>query len=109
MVTGIKIRVPGSQNFKIKKCKSAVSLQEKFKHLIFCGMKLKTAGKMYFHTRLMIPKKFLGLFHFLGCFCGFLFFPQESYSSVKLEENGDPLNNPENQDVPKTTLESFFA
>ena len=68
MVTGIKIRVPGSQNFKIKKCKSAVSLQEKFKHLIFYGMKLKTAGKMYFHTRLMIPKKIFRTFSFFGLF-----------------------------------------
>ena len=74
-MTDIKRRVSKSQSLKAKKCKSAVSLQEKLKHLIFEGMKLKTAGKMYFHTRLMIPKKFLGLFHFLGCFCGFLFFP----------------------------------
>ena len=93
---------------KISKSKNANQLfhyKKKLKHLIFEGMKLKTTGKMHFHTRLMIPKRFLGLFHFLGCFCGFLFFPQGSYSRVKLEENGDPLNNPENQDVPKTTLE----
>ena len=56
MVTGIRIRVPESQNFKIKKCKSAVSSPEKLNNLILESIKLKTAGKMYFYARLLIPK-----------------------------------------------------
>ena len=64
MVTGIRIRVPESQNFKIKKCKSANSSPEKLNNLIFEDMKLKTAGNMYFYARLVIPKWFLGLFDF---------------------------------------------
>ena len=43
MVTGIKIRAPGSLNFKIKKCQSAVSSPEKLNNLVFEGIKLKTA------------------------------------------------------------------
>ena len=58
MVTGIKIRAPGSQNFKIKKCKSAVSSPEKLNDLIFEGMKLKTAGNMYFYAKKLFQSGF---------------------------------------------------
>ena len=56
MVTGIEMRAPVSQNFKVKKCKLAVSLPEKLTNLIFEGKKLKIAENLYFHTKLMIPK-----------------------------------------------------
>ena len=41
---------------------------------IFEGIKLKMAENVHFYDWLMIPKWFLVLFHFQGCFCGFLVF-----------------------------------
>ena len=40
---------------------------------IFEGIKLKMAENVHFYDWLMITKLFLGLFHFQGCYCGFLF------------------------------------
>ena len=40
---------------------------------IFEGIKLKMAENVHFYDWLMITKWFLGLFHFQGCYCGFLF------------------------------------
>ena len=73
MVTGIEMRAPVSQNFKVKKCKLAVSLPEKLTNLIFEGKKLKIAENLYFHTKLMIPKSFLGFFIFRAIFVVFHF------------------------------------
>ena len=73
MVTVIGMRVFGSQNFKIKKCKSAVPSLEKLKSLIFKDTKFKIAQNMYLYTRLRILKWFWGIFHFKGCVCGFFF------------------------------------
>ena len=66
----------------------------KIENIIFEGIKLKTAGKMYFHTRLMISEWLLGLFHFLVYYCGFQFFPHEAYFRVKLKNKRIHKNSP---------------
>ena len=52
---------------------------------IFEGIKLKMAESVHFYDRLMIPKWFLVLFHFRGCYCGFLFSNLRPIFGVKLD------------------------
>ena len=67
------MRVCGSQNFKIKKRKSAVSSQEKLENFIFEVTKFKIAGKMCLYARLMIPKWIWEFFIFKAVFVNFCF------------------------------------